>query len=187
MTVGIDEVGRGAWAGPLVAAAVVLECEIEGLNDSKLLSAKERLRLALEIRYAAKSIGIGWVSNEELDRLGMSAALSAAMSRALFAIREPYLSIVIDGKVNYLRDQKVQTIVGADKEVPVVSAASIIAKVARDTFMQTIAGLHPAYGFEKHVGYGTKSHREAIESFGLSRLHRRSFKPIAAYLNLQIG
>lgn len=187
MTVGIDEVGRGAWAGPMVAAAVILETEPDGLTDSKLLKPEDRTRLAQEIRRSALAIGIGWVSNGELDSQGMNAALAGAMSRALAAINATFESVIIDGRINYLPEQPVQAIVGADKSVPAVSAASIIAKVARDAFMHHISQLHPGYGFESHVGYGTQAHRSAIEKLGVNGLHRRSFKPVAAYLNLQLG
>lgn len=184
MIVGIDEVGRGPWAGPLVFGAVVLgDVNIEGLTDSKKLTAKKREVLSELIYNKALAIGLGWVSASELDALGMPKALEVACRRALQEIKVPYHQIIIDGTVNVLKNTGkgsfVTTMKQADLLVPSVSAASIVAKVARDGFMHEMAELYPEYGFDKHVGYGTASHRAALEKYGPTPLHRRSFRPIA--------
>ena len=189
MIVGIDEVGRGPWAGPLVFGAVVLGGEvIEGLTDSKKLTKKKRTVLDVEIREKAVAYGLGWVSAEELDGVGMSAACVLGCRRALEQIHVPYHEIVIDGTVNFLKETGkgpyVTTIKQADLLVPSVSAASILAKVARDTFMEEQDALYPGYGFASHVGYGTKKHADALKQFGITPLHRRSFAPIAAITEL---
>ncbi|HEV2402896.1 MAG TPA: ribonuclease HII [Candidatus Saccharimonadales bacterium] len=182
MLVGIDEVGRGCWAGPLVAAAVALpEVTIRGLKDSKLLNRQQRQRLDTIIRVRALAIGVGWVSPQEIDSLGLSEATAQAMRRALEQITVAYTRIIIDGNVNYLRDNQLSSaVVQADRTVAAVSAASIIAKVARDTYMIDIAQDYPNYAFESHVGYGTKLHRTRLQQYGICNLHRRSFKPIQA-------
>lgn len=184
---GIDEVGRGPWAGPLVVGACVLgDAKIDGLTDSKKLTAKKREKLDILIREQA-SFGLGWVSAEELDKIGLIAALRKATRDAVKQIEVPYHEIIIDGTINFLSDTKlssyVQTIPKADFLVPEVSAASIIAKVARDNYMIKLAERFPNYGFEKHVGYGTAAHREALEKYGPCEEHRHSFKPIAELSN----
>ncbi len=182
---GIDEVGRGPWAGPLVVGACVLgEAKINGLTDSKKLSAKRREILAQEIQQKA-SCGLGWVSAEELDKIGLSAALRKACREAVSQIsanNTAFHEIIIDGTVNFLSDTKlsnyVQVIKKADFLIPEVSAASIVAKVARDNYMIKLAEKYPDYGFEKHVGYGTALHKSALEKFGICPEHRKSFRPI---------
>ena len=180
---GIDEVGRGCWAGPLVAGAVILKNDIEGLRDSKKLSATKRVRLAKQI-HAQSHVGLGWVSPQEVDSLGLTKAVGLAMERAVAKISEDYSHMVIDGSINYFPNEKrAIAVIKADDSVPAVSAASIVAKVARDTHMAEIATLHPSYGFEKHVGYGTKQHIEALARHGVTSLHRRSYKPIQEFLS----
>ena len=184
VVVGVDEVGRGPWAGPLVAAAVVWDDSIspEGLADSKVLSYKKRTELAELIRRDAVDIGIGWVSAAEIDSRGLSQANRLAMLRALAALKCDGLQIIIDGNVDYLKpDYKCQTIVKADGKVSAVSAASIIAKLARDTYMTQIAKVYPQYGFENHVGYGTSNHILKLKQYGVSPLHRQGFKPIQQF------
>ena len=188
MTVGLDEVGRGCWAGPLVAAAVVLTQPIEGLRDSKKLSKARRQILASKIYETAASTGIGWVSPEEIDTLGLTKAVQLAMLRAMKAITCEYDEIIIDGNLNFfhnvvgLKTGNIQTIIRADDTVPAVSAASIIAKVARDAYMAELAERYPGYGFESHVGYGTNEHRQALQKLGVCEIHRKSYKPIRALL-----
>ena len=186
MIVGIDEVGRGPWAGPLVFGAVVLDGdEIKGLTDSKKLSKKRREELSLEIHEKAAAVGLGWVESGELDELGMSQALMLACRRALEQIHVPYEQIVIDGTVNFLKDTGkgpyVTTIAKADLLIPSVSAASIVAKVARDAYMSAQDEVYPGYGFAAHAGYGTPGHRAAIERLGVTPLHRLSFAPLSHY------
>ena len=189
---GIDEVGRGPLAGPLVVGAVVLPDFAKGempewvleLRDSKKLSFKKREVLNERILAEAVS-GLGWVFVEELDRVGISEALRLATRRAVKAVQEarmPFSQIVIDGKVNFLKGTAlegfVSTMPKADALVREVSAASIVAKVARDKYMVSVAEKFSEYGFEKHVGYGTAKHIVAIREFGICPEHRRSFEPI---------
>lgn len=190
MIVGIDEVGRGPWAGPLVFGAVVLgDTQIDGLTDSKKLSKKRREILAAQIMENAKAVGLGWVPSTELDELGMSKALSLGCRRALEQISVPYEQIILDGTVNLLRDTGkgpyVTTMAKADLLVPSVSAASIVAKVARDHYMAEQDELYPGYGFGAHVGYGTAAHKASLERLGVSPLHRKSFAPIAAIMGVE--
>ena len=188
MILGIDEVGRGPWAGPLVVGAVVLpeKFTIEGLTDSKKLSAKKRAELDVQIRENALGWGLGWVHANELDDIGLSAALRLATVRAVEAVNAPYHEIILDGTINFLKDtakgKYVTTMAKADLLIPAVSAASIIAKVARDTYMEEQALIYPEYGFESHVGYGTAKHSMALEEHGVTILHRQSFAPIAKLL-----
>jgi ribonuclease HII len=181
MIVGIDEVGRGSWAGPLVAAAVLLNCPIEGLTDSKLIPPKKRSKLSDEILLTSGGYGIGWVTADEIDILGLTKSVSLAMQRAIKKISVEYEKIIIDGNYNFLKEyENVETLIKADLLIPSVSAASIIAKVARDNFMAEKSLVYPGYGFEKNVGYGTKQHLEAINKLGLTDLHRKSFKPMSS-------
>jgi ribonuclease HII len=190
MIVGIDEVGRGPWAGPLVFGAVVLgDAEIVGLTDSKKLTKKRREMLSQEIYEKARAVGLGWVSAAELDKLGMSEALRLACRRALGQITVPYQQIVLDGTINFLegtgKGPYVTTLARADLLVPSVSAASIVAKVARDAYMTQQDDIYPGYGFGSHVGYGTAAHRIAIEKLGVTPLHRLSFAPLAHYASAE--
>lgn len=186
MILGIDEVGRGPWAGPIVVGAVVLGgVQIEGLNDSKKLSKKRREELANIIHSQALAVGLGWVSAHELDEIGMSEALRVATRRAVEQIHVPYHEIIIDGTINLLagtsKGQYVTTLPKADALIPSVSAASIVAKVARDAYMKEQDELFPGYGFSSHAGYGVAKHRAAIEALGVSPLHRLSFAPLQHY------
>lgn len=185
MILGIDEVGRGPWAGPLVVGAVVLDDDIAGLTDSKKLSKKRREALDVEIREQAAGYGLGWVSAAEIDEIGLSQSLVLATKRAVEQVKAPYHEIIIDGTINFLKDTSkgkyVTTMAKADLLIASVSAASIIAKVARDNYMEEQAELYPVYGFGSHVGYGTKMHREAIDEHGVTPLHRLSFAPLAKY------
>ena len=183
---GIDEVGRGPWAGPLVIGAVVLGgATIEGLTDSKKLSKKRRTELDIVIREQAAGYGLGWVSADEIDEIGLSESLRLATRRAVEQVRAPYHEIIIDGTINFLAEtskgQYVTTMAKADLLVPSVSAASIIAKVARDNYMTEQDAIYEGYKFASHVGYGTAVHREAIEKLGVTPLHRLSFAPLAKY------
>ena len=182
---GIDEVGRGPWAGPLVVGACVLREPIEGLTDSKKLTAKRREALAPIIHEKAYC-GLGWVSAKELDEIGLSTALRKACREAVKQVqaqKPEFNEIIIDGTVNFLSDTPLGKYVTvkpkADLLVPEVSAASIIAKVARDNYMIELAERFPNYGFEKHVGYGTALHRAALEEYGPCEEHRQSFRPVA--------
>jgi ribonuclease HII len=183
MIVGIDEVGRGCWAGPLVAGAVVLARPIPGLKDSKKLSKAQRETLAKIIHAEAVAIGLGWVWPQDIDTGGITAAVKSAMQRALSAIVTEYDELIVDGNINYFADNpKARAVVKADDLFPSVSAASIVAKVARDNYMAEIAATYPGYGFEKHVGYGTALHIASLKTLGVSDIHRKSYKPIRALL-----
>ena len=184
---GIDEVGRGPLAGPLVIGAVILPDEerdwFSELKDSKKLTAKKREELS-KLILAESATGLGWVPAAELDQLGISKALSLATHRAVKSIQSlhiPFSQIIIDGKVNFLASTPlapyVSTLIKADAKVKAVSAASIIAKVARDKYMINLAPKYPEYGFDQHVGYGTKAHVQAIYQYGLTPEHRKSFEP----------
>lgn len=189
MILGIDEVGRGPWAGPLVMGAVILGgTQIDGLTDSKKLTKKRREALDIEIRERALAFGLGWVSAIEIDTLGLAAALHLACRRAVMAadtLGVAYDEIVIDGTINFLKDTTkgrfVTTMKKADLLVPAVSAASIIAKVARDRYMTEREQDYPGYGFASHVGYGTAAHIRAIDKLGVTPLHRLSFTPLQKY------
>lgn len=183
MIVGIDEVGRGCLAGPLVAGAVLLKSPISGLKDSKKLTRLQRERLSAQIHLEALAVGLGWVSAQELDTFGLTEAVRLAMKRALANITEPFNEIIIDGNYNFLAEHPAaKCIIKADDSVPAVSAASIIAKVARDAFMRDAAQTYPGYFFENHVGYSTSAHLEALQKHGMCDLHRRSFAPVRALL-----
>ncbi|MBL8122244.1 ribonuclease HII [Candidatus Saccharibacteria bacterium] len=196
--VGLDEVGRGCWAGPLVAAAVLLDAPIEGLRDSKKLSKKRREVLAAQVKSQAKAYGVGWVTPAEIDVMGLTAAVRLAMERALEELQTTstdYDEIIIDGNYNFLAgcDRldlahlalgltcRISTQIRADDSVPAVSAASIIAKVSRDEYMAAAAKQFPGYNFEHNVGYGTRAHSHALETLGVTMLHRKSFKPIQKF------
>ena len=182
--IGIDEVGRGCWAGPLVAAAVILTRSIPGLKDSKLLTRTERENLASQI-YDNGKVGIGWVMPEEIDGVGLTAAISMAMKKATDQFVGTYDEIIIDGNYNYLKDlPNTRPVIKADTYIPAVSAAGIVAKVARDQYMKEAASTYPEYGFEYHVGYGTSMHIESLKKHGPCALHRLSYKPIKALIGV---
>lgn len=193
MILGIDEVGRGPWAGPLVIGAVVLPdtFTLEGLTDSKKLSAKRRTELDVLIREQALGWGLGWVFPKELDEVGLPESLRRATIRAVEAVKAPYHEIIIDGTINFLKETSkgsyVTTLAKADLLIPAVSAASIIAKVARDTYMEEQDVVYPGYGFASHVGYGTAKHQAALNEYGVTELHRTSFAPIAKLLKKDLS
>lgn len=187
--IGVDEAGRGPLAGPVVAAAVMLDpaAPIEGLADSKALSARAREQLALEIRARALSFGVGVASAAEIDELNILRAGLLAMRRAVAALTVAG-PVAVDG--NRLPDfaglwqvQSAEAIVKGDQKVAAISAASILAKTLRDTLMLQLAERYPQYGFEIHKGYPTAAHRQALERHGPSAVHRRSFGPVRSLLS----
>ncbi len=193
MILGIDEVGRGPYAGPLVIGACILgdwqkseNAEwIEKLTDSKKLSAKRREELYVLIKEKALAAATGWVSSAEIDEIGLSEALRLATRRAVEQIQQtkvPFSEIIIDGTMNFLVGTKLEKYVSTLKKgdflVKEISAASILAKVERDKYMVELDAVYPEYGFGKHVGYGTAAHQKAMEEFGLTPEHRRSFRPV---------
>jgi ribonuclease HII len=178
---GIDEVGRGAWAGPVTAAAVVLpgRCRLKGVRDSKLLTKLQRQHLAKHIKQQALAIGIGWSHHTEVDEAGLTKAVYISATRALRHTGEVGV-IILDGNHNYLKDEYLsQAIIKADQSSLCVAAASVVAKVARDNYMELLSRLHPEYGFESNKGYGSKHHLAAIKSTGLCPYHRRRWRPVA--------
>lgn len=184
--VGIDEVGRGCWAGPLVAGAVILGRPIPGLADSKTITKLKRTELAGQIKAQSVAYGLGWVASAFIDMYGLTLSVQRAMQQALAALGVPYDQIIIDGNYNYLPNEpKAGFLIKADATMPAVSAASIIAKVARDEYMEMAAKGFPGYGFERHVGYGTKLHLEQLTELGVTVLHRKSYKPVRALIKLR--
>jgi len=178
--VGVDEAGRGPLAGPVVAAAVILSDDIiEGLRDSKKLSAKKREFLFKEINDKAVSVGIGIVGEKEIDKINVLAATQKAMQMALGRLKQKPTSALIDGYK--LPNQVIPNkgIIKGDTKVESIMAASIIAKVTRDAIMVEYDKIFPEYGFAKHKGYGTKQHFEAIYKFKATPIHRKSFKPVS--------
>ena len=184
---GIDEVGRGPLAGPLVVGAVILpkdpEPWFDDLKDSKKLTAKKREELNQQI-LANSTTSLGWISAAKLDELGITKSLQLAVQKAVKQIQSlhaPFSQIIIDGNINFLKGTPLEaytsTLIKADAKIREVSAASIIAKVARDHYMIDLAQKYPDYHFDQHVGYGTKSHTAAIYKYGLTPEHRRSFEP----------
>jgi ribonuclease HII len=176
LVAGVDEVGRGALAGPLTAAAVVLPDSplIEGLDDSKRLTPQRREELARVIRSAAIAIGVAHVSSGEIDSLGMTAALRRAMGLAIDGLGLRVDHVVLDGLPMHVVERETAVVKG-DSKVAAIAAASIVAKVTRDALMRSLAAEHPEYGFEINKGYGTSEHFAAIGRVGLSAIHRRSF------------
>ena len=186
MIVGIDEVGRGAWAGPLVIGAVALgDTTIAGLTDSKLLSKKKREHYYEIIKSQAPLVGIGWVSAVDIDSIGLTEALKLAARRAVAQLDMTQVEqIIIDGTIKLLDDPRATTMKKADLLIPSVSAASVIAKVSRDRYMSLCDGIFDGYEFSRHVGYGSQVHQDAISSHGVLPIHRKSFAPIATALGV---
>lgn len=176
---GVDEAGRGPLAGPVVAAAVILcQSGIEGLDDSKKLSAKRRGALDAEIR-ARCAVGIGIADTNEIDRINILQATMRAMVRAVEALPEAPASILVDGNRLPEWRYRAEAVIGGDAIHPCISAASIVAKEVRDRIMCEAARAHPAYGWERNKGYGTAEHLAALRKIGPTPLHRRSFAPVA--------
>jgi ribonuclease HII len=188
---GIDEAGRGPLAGPVVAAAVMLRPgrPIAGVADSKVLSPEERTRLSLVIRRDALCFGIGWADRAEIDALNILQATFLAMRRALLAMILTPDHVLVDGnRLPYLgglgKTLTGRAIVGGDAREPAISAASILAKTARDSYMNHMDTLYPAYSFADHKGYCTPDHQRRLELHGPCPLHRRSFAPVRLALGL---
>ena len=178
--VGIDEVGRGSLAGPVVAAAVILDPQqpITGLTDSKKLSAKIRETLAEQIKQNALAYAIGKASVAEIDEINILQASLLAMRRAVHQLRIKPTQLLIDGNQSPNLPFPTQCIIKGDSKIAAISAASIVAKVSRDHEMVGYEIEFPGYGFAQHKGYGTKQHREALYRLGVTSIHRRSFAPV---------
>ena len=184
LVAGIDEAGRGPLAGPVVAAAVILDHTrpIEGLADSKILSAAQRETLALQIRLHATAWAVGQASVEEIDRINILQATLLAMQRAVLSLQCVPTLALVDGNQAPRLSCAVRTIVRGDASEPSISAASILAKVTRDAILRDLDLEYPGYGFAGHKGYSTPEHIKALESLGPTRIHRCSFEPVRRLL-----
>ena len=185
---GIDEVGRGPWAGPLVACALVLPHvnAIKECNDSKKLTAEKREKIYARLQKKA-IYGVGIVDVEELNTLNLVRATNVAMQRALDELVSKSESftpdfLLIDGKDTFQFTYPFKTIIKGDSKIKVIACASIVAKVIRDRMMKEYSVKYPQYGFADHKGYGTKEHQKALEKHGICALHRKNFKPIKPFL-----
>lgn len=181
---GIDEVGRGPWAGPIVASAVILEDDLrfKGLKDSKKLTAKARAE-AFELLKKNGFFGIGIVDSKEVDKLGLIKATNTAFVRALEDLLQkkgcpPPDFLLVDGRDRLKLPYPHKTIIKGDEKIKLIACASIIAKVTRDKIMDEYGAKFPAYGFDEHKGYGTKRHQQALKEHGLCEIHRQSFGPV---------
>jgi ribonuclease HII len=184
LTAGVDEAGRGPLAGPVIAAAVILDPEnpIAGIDDSKKLSAPRRQVLAGLIRARAIAWALGRAEVAEIDRLNILQASLLAMVRAVAALPVAAQHVLVDGNRCPQVQCSVEAVVGGDATVAAIGAASILAKVARDREMATLDSAYPGYGLAQHKGYPTKAHIEALSRLGVSEIHRRSFAPVKRLL-----
>jgi len=185
LTAGVDEAGRGPLAGPVMAAAVILNPRrrIRGLTDSKLLDEEEREQLEVKIKAQALAWAVGHASVDEIDRLNILWAAMLAMRRAVEALSPAAERVLVDGdRVPPTLPCRAEAIVKGDLTVPAISAASILAKTARDRELVRLDGVHPGYGFARHKGYATPEHLAALRKLGASPIHRRSFEPVRRVL-----
>lgn len=184
MIAGVDEAGRGPLAGPVYAAAVILDPDrpIDGLDDSKQLTARRRALLFEHIREQSLAWAIARAEVEEIDRLNILQATWLAMQRAVAALTVTPSQVLVDGKLCPQLPCPAQAVVGGDRLVPAISAASILAKHARDEEMTVLDARYPGYAFAKHKGYGTAEHLAALRELGPSPIHRRSFRPVRELL-----
>lgn len=181
---GVDEAGRGPWAGPVSAAAVILSPDRlpAGINDSKALTAKRRDALEAEIKACAVAWGVGFASVEEIEALNILQATGLAMCRAIEALTVTPAAALVDGNYRFPLPCEVETAVGGDGLSLSIAAASILAKTARDRLMMEMDALYPGYGFAGHKGYSAPAHLAALKALGPSPIHRRSWAPIRALL-----
>ena len=192
LVAGVDEAGRGPLAGPVVAAAVILDGRraIRGIGDSKALLPQAREELAVRIRERSVAWGLGWADPCEIDAINILQATLLAMRRALLALRCPPGHVIVDGdrcpSLAGLPFQcSVEAVVAGDATVACVGAASILAKTARDRYMRELCARYPGYGFSAHKGYGTPQHLEALRRLGPSPVHRRSFAPVQSSIPVE--
>lgn len=188
--VGVDEVGRGAFAGPVTVGAVMLDPDVVlvGVRDSKTLSARRRSQFTAAIQRDAACWAIGDASAAEIDAVGLTGALQRAAKRALAQLEGRYDAILLDGRHDFIRAAAPTTlVVKGDQVSESIAAASIVAKTHRDTLMTAYHADYPEYGFAQHKGYGSQAHRDALEQHGVCPLHRRSFAPCADQLQLTLG
>ncbi|MCZ2103661.1 MAG: ribonuclease HII [Comamonadaceae bacterium] len=189
LVAGVDEAGRGPLAGPVVAAAVILDPArpIEGLADSKALIEARRERLFGDIQARALCWCVAEASREEIDRLNILQATLLAMRRAVEGLATSPARVLVDGNRLPRLTMPAEAIVKGDAKVPAISAASILAKVTRDRWCQTLHARYPHYGFDRHKGYGTAEHLAALKEWGACPEHRRSFAPVAQAIALHGG
>lgn len=182
---GVDEAGRGPLAGPVVVVAVVLHRNrpVDGLADSKILTARRRATLAIRIREEAAGAAVVSVSPGEIDELNILRASLEGMARAVDALSPRPARVVVDGNQIPALDCPCEAVVGGDATIPAISAASILAKVARDEYMTALDARYPGYGFARNKGYPTREHLEALYRLGPCPEHRRSFAPVKAALD----
>ena len=177
MIAGVDEVGRGCLAGPVIAASVMLKRPIKGLTDSKKLSSKKREDLN-QIIIQNSIFAIGVADNQEIDQINILQASLLAMRRSLEKLDVKPKKVLVDGAHIFETPIDIESIVGGDNLIPSISAASIVAKVYRDNLMMAYSKEFPNYGFDKHKGYPTRLHKEMLKKYGLTRIHRRTFKGV---------
>ena len=177
MIAGVDEVGRGCLAGPVIAASVILKRPIKGLMDSKKLSLKKREDLS-QVIIENSIYAIGTADNQEIDQINILQASLLAMQRSLEKLYVKPKKVLVDGAHIFETSIETESIVGGDNLIPSISAASIVAKVYRDKLMMAYSREFPNYGFHKHKGYPTKLHKEMLEKYGLTRIHRKTFKGV---------
>lgn len=177
---GLDEAGRGAWAGPVVAAAVILptKMKIAGIRDSKLLSPRQREKLFVYINKQALAIGLGIISEKVIDQQGIIPAARRAFLTAIDKLKEKVDYLLIDGIRIFDHQLPNKFLVRGDRLVVSIAAASIVAKVARDNILRDYHQRYPQYGFDLHKGYGTRLHKERLDEYGVCEIHRRSFRPM---------
>ncbi len=178
---GVDEAGRGSWAGPLVAGAVILDNskKIDGIKDSKLLTPKKRQELFIKITKNCLAWGVGVVDNKEIDKLGISEANRLVFERAIKKLHLTPHYLLVDGRRNFDSNISNEFIVRGDRKILSIAAASIIAKVARDETLKMLENDFPEYSFAQHKGYGTKQHAQLIKKYGACEIHRITYRPIA--------
>ncbi|MDM8566529.1 ribonuclease HII [Candidatus Halobeggiatoa sp. HSG11] len=181
---GVDEVGRGCLAGPVVAAAVILDVNkpIDGLADSKTLTEKRREILSQQIHQQALAVAFGRAENDEIDAINILQASLLAMQRAVNNLSIEPDKALVDGKYCPKLACDVEAIIKGDQTVAAISAASIVAKVARDQEMRIMDDTYPNYGFKSHKGYPTKVHLQALQTFGITSIHRKTFAPVRKIL-----
>lgn len=189
LVAGLDEAGRGAWAGPVTAAAVILppDCadirqRLCGVRDSKQMTARQREAWAEEVRRAALAWGVGWAGHEEIDALGILPATKLAMQRALDGLRLAPQHLLLDALLLPAVNRPQTALIKGDARSLSIAAASVLAKTARDALMVDLNGAYPGYGFACHKGYGTHNHQQALAELGVCPLHRKSYAPIRALL-----
>ena len=187
LVAGIDEAGRGPWAGPVVAACVILpeKFRLGGLNDSKQLTEADRERLYDKIKKVAQ-VGCAFSHHDLIDKVGIRRATFLAMQEALSQISPQPQYLLVDGRDNFPFNIESQFIIQGDAKIACIAAASIIAKVERDRWMASVSKQYPQYEFHSHKGYGTERHAQLLQEHGPCQLHRKSYKPVVEILNQQL-